>query len=189
MFSLLLSSDGDVFACGANQANQCVAGPTTRACPELQKVPGLPPIAEVACGWSHALARDEAGGVWAWGRRSLGQAGDGQPDESRGAREPRRVVIGDGVSATAVRCGSESCAAVDTEGRLWGWGWNEHGNVGTGGALEGGALSRGCVWRPRLVAVGGAGDGRRRRVVNVVAGGASVFARVEVGESPSPGRL
>ena len=179
-FSLLLSSAGDVFACGANQWNQCAAGVGTRAVSQWQKVEGLPPIAEVACGWSHAVARDEAGGVWTWGRRSMGQAGDGRFDEVSGAGEPRRVQIGDGRSATAVRCGSESCAAVDAEGQLWSWGWNEHGNVGAGDGDEDATWSRGCVWRPRLIEVGAAEDGRRRRVVDVVAGGASVFARVEV---------
>ena len=176
-FSLLLSSDGLVFACGSNQWNQCAASRTVRTVSQWQRVDGLPRVVEVACGWSHSLARDEAGEVWTWGRRSMGQAGDGRPNEPNGAGLVQRVVVGEGVKVAAVRCGSESCMAVDSDGGLWGWGWNEHGNLGK---VDGGESSAGCVWTPRLLQVGGVEDGKRRRVIDVMAGGASVFARVEV---------
>ena len=179
-FSLLLTSDGLVLASGSNHWNQCAAGDATRAVQQWQVVQGLPPVVEVACGWSHCLARDREGGVWVWGRRSMGQAGDGRPDDrTRTAGVTRVVLGGEGMRVRAVRCGSESCMAVDEEGGLWGWGWNEHGNLGGGGQEE---QREGCVWTPRKVVLGSEEDGEQQVVTEVITGGASVFARVAVAD-------
>ena len=178
-FSLLLTSSHLVFTCGSNQWQQCSPDPT-RTVRRWRLVEGLPPVIRVACGWSHCLARDEEGKAWMWGRRSMGQAG---AEDSRGSSGVVEVVLGDGMRVSEVLCGSESCMAVDVEGRLWGWGWNEHGNLGVEeDGREMGAVRKGCVWTPRMMRVWGAEVGSRRRVTGVVTGGASVFARVVVEE-------
>ena len=177
-FSLLLTSDGAVLASGSNQWQQCAAGAATRAVRQWRLVQGLPSVVEVACGWSHCLARDGAGRVWAWGRRSMGQAGDGRPDDPARTAEVTRVLLGyEQGRATAVRCGSESCVAVDDDGVLWGWGWNEHGNLGQGRQEQ---QSAGCVWTPQKLLLRNREAGKRRVVTQVTTGGASAFARVAV---------
>ena len=173
-FSLLLSSSGEVFACGSNRWRQCAADTPTRSVWQWQAVQGLGSTAQIACGWSHCLARGEDGSVWAWGRRSLGQAGDGRQEDSEGSSAVRRLHLPDGLRATSVCCGSESCMAVDERGALWVWGWNEHGNLGY--AEDWPQEQRGCVWTPRRLLVGGSPG----QVADVVAGCASVFARVAV---------
>lgn len=176
-FSLLLTSSHSVFTCGSNQWQQC-SPVSSRTVPHWMHVEGLPPISQATCGWSHCLARDEDGRVWQWGRRSMGQAGSGPPDEWEASVGPVQIPLGE-ARAVEVVCGSESCMAVDDSGRLWGWGWNEHGNVGgeqdVGGSR---AAEDGCVWEPRVVGVGVEIEGLKRRVTRVVAGGASVFAQV-----------
>lgn len=46
---------------------------------------------------------------------------------------PQRVPLAS--RAVLVACGSESSHAIDAEGRLWSWGWCEHGNLGNVGAV------------------------------------------------------
>ena len=44
-------------------------------CPKPLKIEGLRNIQSIACGWSHSLAVDERGTVYAFGKGSDGQLG------------------------------------------------------------------------------------------------------------------
>jgi len=105
-------------------------------------------IAGIAAGWTHSLARDEDGFVWAWGGNLNGQLGDNQ-DSGNYSNEPVQVLSGeqnptsdpndplyieflqDIVNLAAGRSGKHSLA-VDKYGLTWSWGINTYGQLGCG---------------------------------------------------------
>ena len=66
------------------------------------KVPGLPPIGDIAAGGSHSLAMASDGTVWAWGWAESGQIGDGAFSDRF---SPVTVQLPPGAVASAVGAG------------------------------------------------------------------------------------
>lgn len=69
------------------------------------------------------------GSVWAWGNNQKGQLGDGSMASSD---VPVRVRVPGGVTFVTVDSGGYACYAIDSTGRLWAWGGNQNGQLGTG---------------------------------------------------------
>jgi len=70
------------------------------------------------------------GSVWAWGDNDRGQLGDGRRVSTDA---PVRVDVPRGVSFVKVSSGGYASFAIDRSGRLWAWGGNQSGQLGTGG--------------------------------------------------------
>ena len=92
--------------------------------------PGTVAFTQVAVSWTHRLALDEDGRVWAWGWNWAGQLGDGTLQD----REDQlvRVDMPEGVTITYVAAGEDSSFALDEDGNVWAWGSNEFGTLGNG---------------------------------------------------------
>ena len=77
------------------------------------------------------------GFVYSWGRDNFGQCGrvDNNSVQSlchgKGTSPVAKIVSLSSIKCIA--CGSEHSAAVDVNGVLFTWGWNEHGNLGQPG--------------------------------------------------------
>jgi alpha-tubulin suppressor-like RCC1 family protein len=69
------------------------------------------------------------GSVWSWGDNLQGQLGNGTTASSD---IPVRVRVPAGVTFVTVSSGGYSCYAIDSSGRLWAWGGNRNGQLGTG---------------------------------------------------------
>jgi alpha-tubulin suppressor-like RCC1 family protein len=69
------------------------------------------------------------GSVWAWGNNDRGQLGNGTRMSSD---VPLRVDVPQGVSFVKVSSGGYASYAIDRSGRLWAWGDNRSGQLGTG---------------------------------------------------------
>ena len=178
-FTLLVASCGRVYCCGDNRHGQCGAGGGAKQLNQWAEVEHVRAV-HAAVGWTHSLLLDALGRVWTFGRRSMGQAGTGRAKAMHGPQAvPEQVPLPSGVRIERVACGSESCLCVDSDGALWSWGWNEHGNVGRAEqpdeAQKAGVVVEQVVWEPRRVRISRGAD---TRVVAVAAGGASVFAAV-----------
>ena len=79
----------------------------------------------VAVGSGHALVLKTDGSLWAFGRNTDGQLGDGTTDWQK-----TPVKIMDGVVQVSA-CDNTSMA-VKQDGSLWAWGEDRYGNLGLG---------------------------------------------------------
>ncbi|MFP2934870.1 RCC1 domain-containing protein, partial [Pyxidicoccus sp. 3LG] len=120
---------GEVWSWGQNTFGQLGTGSVSNTpLPQPAKVNGLPPIKAIAAGASHSLALDVDGHVWAWGFNNMGQAGIGTAGGS--VLTPTQLATLPTIQAIAAN-GSFSLALA-TDGRLWAWGQNTSGQLGTG---------------------------------------------------------
>ena len=130
--TLGLGSDGNVYAWGANDHGQLGDGTTTsRTSPVAVATGGIPAgvtITEVRAGRDHSLALGSDGKVYAWGRNSSGQLGDGTTD-SRSL--PVAVVVGS-VRYSTLAAGRFHSLGLATDGKVYGWGGNGFGQLGDG---------------------------------------------------------
>ncbi|NMO13892.1 MopE-related protein [Pyxidicoccus fallax] len=126
--SLFLKKDGEVWAWGQNVVGQLGTGSSSSTPqPHPSKVNGLPPIKAIAAGIAHSVALDVSGDVWVWGQNANGQAGLGSAGGL--VLVPTKVAALSGIQAIAAN-GNYSLA-LDASGRLWAWGQNTSGQMGT----------------------------------------------------------
>ncbi len=130
--NLALTSNGTVWAWGSNEAGQLGDGTTTDQAIPVQ-VPSLADVTALAAGASHSLALKSDGTVWAWGANRWGQLGDGSFTEAFG---PVRVSSLGDVTAVAAGVGSSHSLALKSDGTVWAWGGNWHGQLGDGGTTD-----------------------------------------------------
>lgn len=128
-----LLATGAYYDWGYNAAGQLGDGTTTtRDRPVPVRLPA--PVRQVFQGGSGAtngqtIAILADGSVWTWGNNQHGQLGDGTTTSSDA---PVRVTVPHGVTFVTINSGGYASYAIDTAGRLWAWGGNQNGQLGTG---------------------------------------------------------
>jgi alpha-tubulin suppressor-like RCC1 family protein len=128
-----LLRNGDYYNWGYNAAGQLGNGSTTNSAVPV-RVPLPEPVAQVFQGGSGpkngqtiAILRNRA--VWTWGNNDRGQLGVGSRTDSA---VPVRVHVPKHVAFVSVSSGGYATYAIDRSGRLWAWGDNRSGQLGTG---------------------------------------------------------
>jgi alpha-tubulin suppressor-like RCC1 family protein len=91
-------------------------------------LPGLHDITAISAGYGHALALDRSGSVWSFGCNTFGQLGR-ETANSNANTTPSRITGLSGIKA--VSAGYRHSLALDAGGNVWGWGLNNHGQLGT----------------------------------------------------------
>jgi protein ATS1 len=117
--SVFLHASGHVSALGSDAKGQ------------LQGLRTAEDVKAIDCTWNGTYIRTPLGLLSAGtnARGQLGRRGDASNGPSGAVRFPVEARVLD------IACGSEHVLAmVESQGRwaVWGWGWNEHGNLGTG---------------------------------------------------------
>ncbi|BEP16112.1 hypothetical protein acdb102_44230 [Acidothermaceae bacterium B102] len=139
--SVALKADGTLWTLGATSV----------------QVAGLPQITSIAAGTATVFATAADGTVWAWGRNTYGQLGDGSTIDSPA---PEKVPALTGV--TSIASGDSSSYGV-RDGKVLAWGDNFEGELGQGTAS--------VSWSAVPVVVPGVND-----AVAVAAGGFAGYA-------------
>lgn len=78
-------------------------------------------------GGVHSLAVRTNGTLWAWGRNTEGQLGDGSNTDKDSS-----IQIGIDTNWQGVACGSFHSFAIKSDSTLWAWGRNTEGQLGDG---------------------------------------------------------
>ncbi|CAB3361970.1 Hypothetical predicted protein [Cloeon dipterum] len=93
---------------------------------EMQvKIPGT--VFSFDCGEEHCIAATEEKEVYSWGSSLKGQLGRGTlQDEPL----PERIPALGGLNIIQIACGKWHNVALTSEGDLYVWGWNKHGQLG-----------------------------------------------------------
>lgn len=132
-----LTVNGELFLWGSNKHGQLISGSLFLPLPVALDRSMLQDerVSDVHSGWTHLVAQTESGRVFTWGRSNYGQLGqtnhsmEKQSCDEHLVRSPVEVKALFG--ATQISCGSEHNLAV-VGGRVFSWGWNEHGMCGDG---------------------------------------------------------
>jgi alpha-tubulin suppressor-like RCC1 family protein len=127
-FSLARLGDGTVWTWGRNIISRLGDGTPAEHLQPVQ-VAGLSDIQGIAAGDDHALALRSDGTVWAWGSNWLGQLGQGDHWPSSIATP---VAVQNLRDVADIAAGTEYSLALRSDGSLWGWGQNTHGQLGIG---------------------------------------------------------
>ncbi|MCL2173995.1 IPT/TIG domain-containing protein, partial [Candidatus Saccharibacteria bacterium] len=139
---------------------------------------------QVAAGSQHTLAIDSEGNLYAWGWNYYGQLGNGTNGTGTNSDVPIKISDGAiagspltaGLKITQVAGGVYYSLAIDENGDLYAWGYNNSGQLGRGNTTNSNTpikISGGAIASSQLTA--------GLKIAQVVAGGSHTFALDENG--------
>lgn len=139
--SLALSSDGEVFAWGADTSGQLGKGVRySSLVPVAVTTSGVlegKRIIAIATSHEHNLALSADGQVFSWGLGTAGELGDGKSSSVIYYYSAVPVAVSTsgalaGQTIVAITAGYEHSLALSSEGKVFAWGLNENGQLGDG---------------------------------------------------------
>ena len=143
-FALALGNDGQVYSWGSNSNGRlgqgsAISGNGLLPGPIATPVGAdkAPVFTQISAGAYHALALDEDGHAWAWGRNNSGQT---TPALSRDQTVPVQVPLPqgapEGFAYTQLAAGGSHSLAIGTNQVVYGWGDNTRGQLADGRASQ-----------------------------------------------------
>ena len=128
-----IKNDGTLWLWGYNFHGQLGDNTSifSRSSP-VQTIVGGTDWKQVFCGNYHTAAIKNDGTLWTWGNNNYGQLGD---STTTNRSSPIQTIAG-GSNWKYVCAGYSNTLAVKTDGTLWTWGFNFHGQLGDNTAVD-----------------------------------------------------
>ncbi|KAL2918740.1 alpha tubulin suppressor [Polyrhizophydium stewartii] len=128
--TLMLAVDSSVWACGANRFGELGLAPFTKPVTIAQRIAGLPPAVDIACGQHHTLVIcARSGRIAAFGKNRHGQLG-AAPSAVPASADPIWTSLPGGARAATAVAGWSTSGAVSDDGALFLWGRCDRGQLG-----------------------------------------------------------
>ena len=136
--SVALKWDGTVVAWGYNDYGQLGDGNSGNTLVIPTQVPGLAGVSKLAAGHYHTMALKLDGTLWAWGRNTYGQLGDGTSGNNKTVPVQVVGVGGSGYLADVVALApaSNHTIVLKSDGTVLSWGYNLKGQLGDGTIVQ-----------------------------------------------------
>ncbi|MGE5328107.1 MAG: Calx-beta domain-containing protein [Deltaproteobacteria bacterium] len=141
--TIVLKSDGTVWAWGSNNYGQLGngSGGTGEYSTTAAQIGGMTGVISIAGGASHTLALKSDGTVWTWGWNGFGQLGDNTVTQRN---TPVKVyncllfkrLLPEDTYVQVVESGYYTSAGLKSDGTVWTWGYNGHGQLGNGNTTD-----------------------------------------------------
>jgi len=136
--SYAISSDGVLYSWGQNTNGQLGIGSLTNTGTPTAISPavfGGEKVVEVSSGTSFTLVRTENGDVYAMGSNVQGQLGKG--DSGTATRSNIPVLVDVPGTVVKVIAGTNTSLAITDDGKVWGWGQTDYGQLIKGDIVDG----------------------------------------------------
>jgi len=131
-----LNADGTIDSWGYNSNGQLGNNSTASSSVPIQvsDLTGIPTITAIACGHQSGYALDVNGNVWSWGSNTYGQLGN---NSTASSSVPVQVSALTGMpTITAIAANYQSAYALDVNGNVWAWGYNNYGQLGNNSTVS-----------------------------------------------------
>jgi len=125
-------SDGTLWAWGYNNVGQLGDSTRTNKTIPIQESTSAEDWSAISAGSYHTVALKNNGTLWGWGDNTYGQLGDG----STTANSNPIQEITNAEDWSAISAGSYHTVALKSNGTLWAWGYNSHGQLGDGSMIN-----------------------------------------------------
>ena len=119
--TITLSNDGIAYSFGHNDFGQ-LGHYNNVSLPS--RIPRLPKIKQVSCGWNFAVCVDEEGFLWSFGQNNKGQLGTGNTIDFT---VPQKIL--DIPPVFCVACGPSHTLIITNDSTLWSCGKNDYGQL------------------------------------------------------------
>ncbi|XP_060835591.1 E3 ubiquitin-protein ligase HERC2 isoform X3 [Rhopalosiphum padi] len=128
--TLALDGEGNVYSWGDGDFGKLGRGGSDGCCTpqQVERLDGHR-VVQIACGAQFSVALTAAGQVWTWGKGEYYRLGLGRGEHVRRPTLVNQLKL---VSIDYIAVGTLHCIAVTTQGDVYCWGDNDHGQQGNG---------------------------------------------------------
>ncbi len=137
--SAALTSDGQLYIWGDNEYGQLGDGSKNDSNSPINitsqfNLTDGEYISQIALGYYHSMALSSQGRVFTWGFNQNYELGTGQSaDQSKPVDITSKFRLSSGETIDFISSGAHHCSALTSEGRIFMWGDNSHGQLGDSG--------------------------------------------------------
>ena len=124
--ALAIDKNGQVWGWGYNGYGQLGDNSITNQSTPIAVLGTTKTFCQIAAGYEYSIGLDKNGKVWGWGNNGSGQIGD----NTTVSKCTPVAVLGTAKTFCKISAGGKHSLAIDYMGRVWGWGYDNYGQVG-----------------------------------------------------------